>query len=49
MTPTMSAREIADLREIDRPSPLLLGAVHQGPWLNSLTAHSPSDYCATTS
>jgi hypothetical protein len=37
INPTTMARTIADFKEIERLIPLELGAVHQGPSLNSLT------------
>jgi len=41
ISPTTIARTIADFKEIERLMPLVLGALHQGPWLNSLTMYSP--------
>ena len=40
-TPTTTASAIADLREIGLFIPRELGALHQGPVLNSLTDRSP--------
>jgi hypothetical protein len=37
INPTTIARTIADFKEIERLMPLVLGAVHHGPSLNSLT------------